>query len=74
MSGHSKWSSIKHKKAKKDAQRSQIFSKFSRKLTIEARAGADLQTNPGLRLAIEMAQEARMPKENIKRGREGNSY
>lgn len=67
MSGHSKWSSIKHKKAKKDAQRGQVFSKLSRKLTIEARAGADLQTNPGLRLAIEMAQEARMPKENIKR-------
>ena len=67
MSGHSKWSSIKHKKAKKDAQRGQIFSKFSRKLTIEARAGADLQTNPGLRLAVEMAQEARMPKSNIQR-------
>ncbi len=67
MSGHSKWSSIKHKKAKKDAQRGQIFSKFSRKLTIEARAGADLQTNPGLRLTIEMAQEAGMPKSNIQR-------
>lgn len=67
MSGHSKWSSIKHKKAKKDAQRGQIFSKFSRKLTIEARAGADLQTNPGLRLTVEMAQEAGMPKSNIQR-------
>lgn len=67
MSGHSKWSSIKHKKAKKDAQKGQIFSKFSRKLTIEARAGADLQTNPGLRLAVEMAQEAGMPKSNIQR-------
>lgn len=67
MSGHSKWSSIKHKKAKKDAQRGQTFSKFSRKLTIEARAGADLQTNPGLRLAVETAQEAGMPKSNIQR-------
>lgn len=67
MSGHSKWSSIKHKKAKKDAQRGQIFSKFSRKLTIEARAGADLQTNPGLRLAVEIAQEAGMPKSNIQK-------
>jgi len=67
VSGHSKWSSIKHKKAKKDAQRGQIFSKFSRKLTIEARAGADLQTNPGLRLAVEIAQEAGMPKSNIQR-------
>ncbi|MFQ6066541.1 MAG: YebC/PmpR family DNA-binding transcriptional regulator, partial [bacterium] len=67
MSGHSKWSSIKHKKAKKDAQKGQIFSKLSRKLAIEARAGADLQTNPGLRLAVEMAQEAGMPKPNIQR-------
>lgn len=67
MSGHSKWSSIKHKKAKKDAQRGQIFSKISRKLAIEARAGADLQTNPGLRLTVEMAQEAGMPKSNIQR-------
>ena len=67
MSGHSKWSSIKHKKAKKDAQRGQIFSKLSRKLAIEARQGSDLQTNPGLRLAVEMAQEAGMPKENIQR-------
>lgn len=67
MSGHSKWSSIKHKKAKKDAQRGQTFSKLSRKLAIEARAGADLQTNPGLRLTVEMAQEAGMPKSNIQR-------
>ena len=67
MSGHSKWSSIKHKKAKKDAQRGQVFSKISRKLAIEARAGADLQTNPGLRLTVEMAQEAGMPKSNIQR-------
>jgi len=67
VSGHSKWSSIKHKKAKKDAQRGQTFSKLSRKLAIEARAGADLQTNPGLRLTVEMAQEAGMPKSNIQR-------
>jgi YebC/PmpR family DNA-binding regulatory protein len=67
VSGHSKWSSIKHKKAKKDAQKGQIFSKLSRKLAIEARSGADLQTNPGLRLAVEMAQEAGMPKGSIQR-------
>ncbi len=67
MSGHSKWSSIKHKKAKKDAQRSNIFSKLSRKLTIEAKAGGDLATNPGLRLAVDTAQAAGMPKENIRR-------
>jgi len=65
MSGHSKWSSIKHKKAKKDAQRSNVFSKLSRKLTIEAKAGGDLATNPGLRLAVDTAQAAGMPKENI---------
>lgn len=67
MSGHSKWSSIKHKKAKKDAQRGTIFSKLSRKLTIEARTGGDPETNPALRLAIDMAQEVGMPKDNIQR-------
>lgn len=67
MSGHSKWSSIKHKKAKKDAQKGVIFSKFSRKLAVEARAGGDPETNPALRLVIDMAQEAGMPKDNIKR-------
>ena len=67
MSGHSKWSSIKHKKAKKDAQKGAIFSKLSRKIAIEARAGGDLETNPALRLAIDMAQEVGMPKDNIQR-------
>ena len=67
MSGHSKWSSIKHKKAKKDAQKGVIFSKLSRKLAVEARTGGDPETNPALRLVIDMAQEAGMPKDNIKR-------
>ncbi|TKJ47733.1 YebC/PmpR family DNA-binding transcriptional regulator [Candidatus Aerophobetes bacterium Ae_b3a] len=67
MSGHSKWSSIKHKKAKKDAQKGAIFSKLSRKIAIEARAGGDPETNPALRLAIDMAQEVGMPKDNIQR-------
>jgi YebC/PmpR family DNA-binding regulatory protein len=67
MSGHSKWSSIKHKKAKKDAQRGAIFSKLSRKLAIEAREGGEPETNPALRLAIDMAQEVGMPKDNIQR-------
>ena len=67
MSGHSKWSSIKHKKAKKDAEKGKIFSKISRKLTIEAREGGDPELNPNLRLAIEMAQEVGMPKENIQK-------
>ena len=67
MSGHSKWSSIKHKKAKKDAQKGAIFSKLSRKIAIEARTGGDPETNPALRLAIDMAQEVGMPKDNIQR-------
>jgi len=67
MSGHSKWSSIKHKKAKKDAQKGNLFSKLSRKLTIEARVGGDPETNPALRLAIDTAQEVGMPKDNIQK-------
>ncbi|HHJ00560.1 MAG TPA: YebC/PmpR family DNA-binding transcriptional regulator [Candidatus Aerophobetes bacterium] len=68
MSGHSKWSSIKHKKAKKDARKGNLFSKLSRKLTLEARrGGGDIETNPGLRLVVELAQAAGMPKENIQR-------
>jgi len=67
MSGHSKWSSIKHQKAKKDAQKGVIFSKLSRKLAVEARTGGDPETNPALRLVIDMAQEVGMPKDNIKR-------
>ncbi|NQS90706.1 YebC/PmpR family DNA-binding transcriptional regulator [Patescibacteria group bacterium] len=68
MSGHSKWSSIKHKKAKKDAEKGKIFSKLTRKLALEARErGGDINTNASLRMIIEMAQEAGMPKENIKK-------
>ncbi len=68
MSGHSKWSSIKHKKAKKDAQKGNLFSKLSRKLTLEARGGGgDIESNSGLRMVVEVAQEAGMPKENIKK-------
>lgn len=68
MSGHSKWSSIKHKKAKKDAQRGKLFSKLARKLTVEARrGGGDIEANPALRMVVEMTQAAGMPKENIDR-------
>jgi len=67
MSGHSKWSSIKHKKAKKDAQKGKIFSKLSRKIAVEARAGGGPERNPSLRLVVEMAQEAGMPKDNIRK-------
>lgn len=68
MSGHSKWSSIKHKKAKKDSQRGNLFSKLSRKLAVEARrGGGDMETNSALRLVVELAQAAGMPKENIQK-------
>jgi YebC/PmpR family DNA-binding regulatory protein len=68
MSGHSKWSTIKRAKAVNDSKRSQIFSKVSRALTVAARqGGGDPDTNPALRMAIEKAKEARMPKDNIER-------
>ncbi|MEA3459453.1 MAG: YebC/PmpR family DNA-binding transcriptional regulator [Chloroflexota bacterium] len=67
MSGHSKWSTIKHKKAAKDARRGQLFTKLVREITIAAREDSDLETNFQLRLAIDKAKEANMPKENIER-------
>lgn len=68
MSGHSKWSTIKHKKAKKDAQKGKLFSKLARKITVEARqGGGDTEKNSSLRMVVEQAQEAGMPKDNIKR-------
>ncbi len=68
MSGHNKWSQIKRKKGVKDAKRSQEFTKVARLLTVSAReGGGDPDSNASLRLAIEKAKEARMPKENIQR-------
>jgi YebC/PmpR family DNA-binding regulatory protein len=68
MSGHSKWSQIKHKKAKTDAQRGKVFTKLIREITIAARqGGADPTGNPRLRLAIQTAKESNMPNENIQR-------
>lgn len=67
MSGHSKWSKIKHKKAITDAKRSKIFSKLVRVIAVESKkAGGDVNA-PGLRLAIAKAREANMPGENIDR-------
>jgi len=67
MSGHNKWSKIKHKKAASDAQKSKAFSKISKVITIEAKAsGGDIHS-PGLRLAIEKAKAANMPNTNIDR-------
>ncbi|MDO8574704.1 MAG: YebC/PmpR family DNA-binding transcriptional regulator [bacterium] len=67
MSGHSKWSTIKHKKALTDAKRSKIFSKVSSLITIAARKGGDPDKNPSLRTVIEKAREVNLPTENIER-------
>lgn len=68
MSGHSKWSTIKHKKAATDAKRGKIFTRLAREITIVAReGGGDPDVNFGLRLAMDKAKAANMPKENIER-------
>ena len=68
MSGHSKWSTIKHKKAKVDSQRAVVFQKYSRELIVSARlGGADPAGNFRLRTAIEKAKSAGLPNDNIKR-------
>ena len=68
MSGHSKWASIKHKKGKADKQRSKIFSKISKEITVAAKLGdKDPNMNPRLRSAIQAARSANMPKDNIER-------
>lgn len=68
MSGHSKWASIKHKKAKTDAARAKAWTKLIRELTVAARAGgSDPEANPRLRLAIQNAKGANMPNDNIAR-------
>ena len=68
MSGHSKWATIKHKKAATDARRGKIFTKLIRELTIAARTGgSDPDTNPRLRTAILAAKGENMPNDNIER-------
>ena len=68
MSGHSKWASIKHSKGKADKQRSKIFSKLSKEISVAARLGdKDPDMNPRLRSAIQAARSANMPKDNIER-------
>lgn len=81
MSGHSKWSTIKRDKAVNDSKRSQMFTKLTRAITVAARAGADPESNSALRIAVEKAKQARMPKDNIERavqkgsgGGEGSQY
>lgn len=68
MSGHSKWSQIKHKKAATDAKKGQIYGKLARMITISAREkGSDPNANPVLRVAIEKARAENMPSDNIDR-------
>ena len=82
MSGHSKWSTIKRKKGAIDAKRGKIFTKLIREIATAARlSGGDLDSNPRLRLVVDKAKAANMPKDNIQRaiqkgvgGGEGDAY
>ncbi|SDC34297.1 DNA-binding regulatory protein, YebC/PmpR family [Massilia sp. PDC64] len=82
MAGHSKWANIKHKKAATDAKRGKIWTRLIKEITVAARmGGGDPGTNPRLRLAIEKAADANMPKDNVNRavqrgsgGLEGVNY
>jgi len=68
MAGHSHWAGIKHRKGRADEQRSKIFSKLSKEITVAAKLGSkDPDTNPRLRSAIQAARSANMPKDNIER-------
>ena len=67
MSGHSKWSTIKRQKATSDARRSNLFTKLANAVTLAARAGGDPAMNFQLRLALERAHAANMPKDSVER-------
>ncbi|MGB5984412.1 MAG: YebC/PmpR family DNA-binding transcriptional regulator, partial [Desulfobacterales bacterium] len=68
MSGHSKWSTIKHKKGAADAKRGKIFTKLIKEITVAARmGGGDIDANPRLRSAVQAAKTENMPKDNIER-------
>lgn len=68
MSGHSKWSTIKHKKAAKDAKKGKLFTKFIKEITVAARmGGGDINSNPRLRTAVLTARANSMPNDNIDR-------
>ncbi len=81
MAGHSHWAGIKHKKGRQDKERSKLFSKLSREITVAAKLGdKDPDINPRLRSAIQAAKQSNMPKENIQRAiskseiQEGQNY
>ena len=68
MSGHSKWHTIKHKKAALDAKRGQQFTRLIKEITVAARiGGGDAALNPRLRMAVEKAGESNMPKDTVQR-------
>ena len=68
MAGHSKWANIQHKKARADAQRGKIFTRLIKEITVAARlGGGDPNSNPRLRLAMDKAWDANMPKDNVQR-------
>jgi YebC/PmpR family DNA-binding regulatory protein len=67
MSGHSKWATIKHKKAATDAKRGKIFTRLIKEIQIAARAGGDVDGNPRLRTAVAAAKGVSMPSDNIKK-------
>lgn len=82
MAGHSKWANIKHKKAAADAKRGKVWTRLIKEITVAARlGGGEMDSNPRLRLAIDKATDANMPKDNIQRaiqrgvgGLEGVNY
>ncbi len=82
MAGHSKWANIKHKKAATDAKRGKIWTRLIKEITVAARmGGGDVNSNPRLRLAVDKAADANMPKDNVTRaiqrgsgGLEGVNY
>lgn len=68
MAGHSKWANIKHKKAATDAKRGKIWTRLIKEITVAARmGGGDINANPRLRLAVDKAADANMPKDNVSR-------
>ena len=67
MSGHNKWSTIKHKKAATDAKRGKIYTRIVKEIILAAKAGGDPDINPRLRTAIGTAKQANMPRENVER-------
>jgi len=82
MAGHSKWANIQHRKGRQDAKRGKLFTRIIREITVASRiGGADRDTNPRLRLAMDKASEANMPKDTVQRaiargmgGLEGANY